>query len=192
VRPVRIGAQLSDPWAFFSTKGGGQSWHRFALCQILSDSVHPELRSEPRMGENTQQRFLPLSLGVRFCAPDAWDEPYTAPAFPTLTPLFPQPTGTQTAAGFDPGNVRPRESLSLGQEGAAMSLGRRQKAEEPPWVSYRLLEQAGFDPSELVEKHCPGQSQAAGWACRTLGGIYFSSESLCRATLAQFPLLAPH
>ncbi len=57
-------------------------WHRFAPHQVLWVSVHPELRGDPRVGEDAQQRFLPSRFDVQCRAVDVRGEPCTELACP--------------------------------------------------------------------------------------------------------------
>ncbi len=65
-------------------------WHRFAPHQILWVSVHPELRGDPRVGEDAQQRFLPSRFDVQCRALDVRGEPCTELACPNCHLTLPR------------------------------------------------------------------------------------------------------
>ncbi len=65
-------------------------WHRFAPQDVLWVSVHPELRGDPRVGEDAQQRFLPSRFDVQCRALDVRGEPCNELACPNCHLTIPR------------------------------------------------------------------------------------------------------
>ena len=65
-------------------------WHRFAPYEILWISAHPDMRGDPKLGEDAQLRFLPTRFDVDCHAIDSKGTPCTELACPNCHLFVPR------------------------------------------------------------------------------------------------------